>query len=414
MSAVDPAPDLLVVGAGLAGLACALRARELGLAPRVLEAGDEVGGRVRTDEVEGFRLDRGFQVLLTAYPALAPWLPGLDPKPFAAGARVHWQGGFHGLFDPRRHPLKALGSLLGGPGSLGERLRLLRLARQSAGARAEALLEAGEGSAADELDRRGIAGDLRRAFVQPWLAGIFLEPTLATPAAWMQYVLHMFAHGRAALPARGMGELPRLMASRLPPGSVRLGARVARVEPGAVTLEGGERLQARAVVLATEQPAAQRLLGQAAAPAGRGVTCHYFAAGRDPLGGEPVLVLDGDGTGPVNNLCVPSSVSAALAPAGAALVSCTVLGLPAGGEAAQEEAVRAQLRGWFGPQVEGWRRLRSYRIEHALPARAIAAHRGPRAVAPGLWLAGDHVETASIQGALASGARAAEQVVAGR
>lgn len=414
MSTAAEAPDLLVVGAGLAGLSCALRARELGLSVQVLEAGDGVGGRVRTDEVEGFLLDRGFQVLLTAYPALAPWLPGLDIRPFAAGARVHWQGGFHGLFDPRRHPLKALASLLGGPGGLGERLRLLRLARQSAGAGAEALLDGGEASAADELDRRGIQHDLRRAFVQPWLAGIFLEPALATPAAWMQYVLHMFAHGRAALPARGMGELPRLMASRLPAGCVRLQARVTRVEPGAVTLEGGERLQARAVVLATEQPAAHQLLGQAAPPPGRSVTCHYFAAPRDPLGGEPVLVLDGDGTGPVNNLCVPSAVSAALAPAGAALVSCSVLGLAHEDEAAQEQAVRAQLRGWFGAQVDAWRRLRSYRIAHALPARAIAAHRGPRAVAPGLWLAGDHVETASIQGAMASGARAAEQVVAGR
>ncbi|MFM8385919.1 MAG: FAD-dependent oxidoreductase [Planctomycetia bacterium] len=414
MSALPPAADLVIVGAGLAGLSCALRARELGLCPLVLEASDGVGGRVRTDEVEGFRLDRGFQVLLTAYPALAPWLPSLDPRPFAAGARVQWQGRMRGLFDPRRHPLKALGGLAGGPGGLRERLRLLGLAREAAGAPATRLLDGESGSAAAMLDARGIRDGLRRGFVQPWLAGIFLDGSLSTPAAWMQYVLHMFAHGRAALPARGMGELPRVMASRLPAGTVRLRSPVARVEASAVTLAGGERVTARAVVVATEQPACERLLGRPGGPPGRHVTCHYFAAAGDPLRGEPVLVLDGEGRGPVNNLCVPSNVSPALAPAGAALVSATVLREAPGDEAAQEQAVRAQMRGWFGAQVDGWRALRTYRIAHALPAAAIARPRGPREAAPGVWLAGDHVETASIQGALDSGARAAELAAAAR
>jgi phytoene dehydrogenase-like protein len=403
-------PDLLIVGAGLAGLACALRARELGLVPLVLEASDGVGGRVRTDELEGFRLDRGFQVLLTAYPALEPYLPGLDCRPFLAGARVRWKGGFAGLFDPRRHLGKALSGAFGGPGGMGERRKLLGLAREAAQANPEALLGAPGGTSAQALDALGISGDLRRAFVEPWLAGIFLERPLATPAAWMRYVLHMFAHGRAAIPARGMGELPRVMASRLPAGDVRLSTPVARAEPGRVTLPSGERLTARTVVVATDLSAAQRLLGRPVRAACRSVTCHYFAAPKDPLRGEPVLVLDGERTGPVNNLCVPSNVSPALAPAGQALVSATVIGLSDEPDATLESAVRAQMTTWFGAEVAAWRRLRTYRIPYALPAPAIATERGPAEVSPCLWLAGDHRETASLQGAITSGTQAAQAI----
>jgi protoporphyrinogen oxidase len=200
------------------------------------------------------------------------------------------------------------------------------------------------------------------------------------------------------------------LAKRLPADAVRVGTRVTRAEPGSVTLASGERLTARAVIVATEQPEAQRLVGRPMRAVGRSVTCHYFAAPKDPLRGEPVLVLDGERTGPVNNLCVPSNVSPALAPAGQALVSATVIGLPDEPDAALESAVRAQMTSWFGAEVAAWRRLRTYRIPYALPAPAIATPRGPEQVAQGLWLAGDHRETASLQGAITSGAQAAQQV----
>ncbi len=175
-------------------------------------------------------------------------------------------------------------------------------------------------------------------------------------------------------------------------------------------LDSGERLAARAVVVATDGSTASTLLPALDPPSWRGVTCLYFAAPTPPVEG-PVLVLDGEGSGPVNNLCVPSEVSPTYAPPGEALVSASVLGVPREDEL--EQRVRVQLQGWFGEQVDAWRHLRTYRIERALPALTPPAlEPADRRVrlSPGLFVCGDHRETASIQGALASGRRAAQAV----
>ena len=410
-------PDVLVVGAGLAGLACALRLREGGADVRVLEASDGVGGRVRTDVVDGFRLDRGFQVLLTAYPETRRVLdyPTLDLKRFLPGALVRRSGRFHELSDPWREPARAWRTLTAGVGSFADRFRMARLRCRARSGSLEELLRRPESSALERLRAEGFSSEMIDAFFAPFFGGILLDRSLSASSRMLEFVFRMLAEGDVAVPAEGMGAIPEQLASRLAKGTLRLGAPVASAGPRAVRLASGEQIAAEAVVVATEGPEAARLLGLPA-PGSRRVTCLYFAAERAPIQ-EPILVLDGDGGGPVNNLCFPSRVALSCAPAGATLVSASVVGTGAeeAGDAALETAVRAQMEAWFGGEVRRWRHLRTYRIHHAQldqsPGVLEPAAR-PVRLESGLFVCGDHRDTASIQGAMLSGRRAAEAVLA--
>jgi phytoene dehydrogenase-like protein len=262
---------------------------------------------------------------------------------------------------------------------------------------------------AEALRLEGFSRARVDGFFRPYLGGIFLDPELETSSRLFAYVFKLFADGEAALPAAGMQAIPCQLAESLPEAAVRLGATVESVDRAGVTLAGGERLEAGAVVVAADGRGGARVRGGGGARAGRATTCIYFAAERSPLG-EPILVLDGEGRGPVNDLCVPSDVAPSYAPPGAALVSATILGIPALDDDGLEGAVREQLRGWFGAQVSGWRRLAVYRIPFALPAQppaVLAAPQRPVRVRDGLFVCGDHRDTASIQGAMVSGRRAA-------
>jgi phytoene dehydrogenase-like protein len=410
-------PDVIVVGAGLAGLACALRLHEAGAGVRVLEASDAVGGRVRTDVVDGFRLDRGFQVLLTAYPETRRVLDyaALDLRPFLPGALVRRSSRFHELSDPWRRPERAWRSLTAGVGTLGDRLRMARFRRRVRRGSLEELFLRPEASAAERLHAEGFSAEMIEAFFRPLFGGVLLDRALAASSRMLEFVFRMMAEGGVAVPAAGMQAIPEQMARRLPGETVRLGARVASVSPVAARLESGEEVRGDAVVVATEGPEAARLAGLPA-PGSRPVTCLYFAAGEPPVA-EPILVLDGDGTGPVNNLCVPSQVAPGYAPAGAALVSASVVGgaQSDAGDEALELAVRRQMEGWFGSGVRGWRHLRTYHVRHAQPEQRPGwlepVEREVR-LESGLFVCGDHRDTASLHGAMLSGRRAAEAVLA--
>lgn len=409
-------PDVIVVGAGLAGLACALRLHEAGAGVRVLEASDGVGGRVRTDVVDGFRLDRGFQVLLTAYPECRRVLDyaALDLRPFLPGALVRHAGRFHELSDPWRRPERAWRSLTAGVGTLADRLRMARFRGRVRRGSLDELFARPETSAAERLHDEGFSPGMIESFFHPFFGGVLLDRSLSASSRMLEFVFRMMAEGDVALPATGMQAIPEQMAGRLPEGTVRLGARVAEASAREVRLDSGETLAADAVVVATEGPEAARLAGLPA-PGSRPATCLYFAAEKAPLD-EPILVLDGDGDGPVNNLCVPSRVAPSYAPAGAALVSASVVGGAASdaGDSALEGAVRRQLEGWFGPEVRGWRLLRTCHIRHAQPEQrpgTLEPVERPVRLESGLFVCGDHRDTASIHGAMASGRRTADALL---
>jgi phytoene dehydrogenase-like protein len=409
-------PEVLIVGAGLAGLCCARRLQESGISFHILEASAAIGGRVRTDRVEGFLLDHGFQVLLTAYPEAQRVLDyaALELYPFYPGALVRHQGAFHRVVDPWRRPKKAIGAVCSPVGTLKDKLGIARLRRRVQAGSLDDLFRRPETSTLQALQDAGFSASIIDRFFRPFFGGIFLERNLRTSSRMFEFVFRMLALGDIALPAGGMGAIPEQLAASLPDGTIRTKVQVTAIHDNSVTLASGERLSANAVVVATEGPEAARLLYGLPAPGSRSVTCLYFAADTPPLS-EPILLLNSEETGPVNNLCVPSVVAPSYAPPGAALISATVLGNPYHDDATLESAVRAQMCEWFGSPVTDWRHLRTYRILHAQPEQSpptLTVPERPVQLQPGLFVCGDHRDTASIQGAMVSGRRAAEAVLA--
>lgn len=400
--------DVVVVGAGLAGLTCARTLAARGVETVVLEASDRVGGRVGTEEIDGFLVDRGFQVYLTAYPEGHRQLDlsSLDLRPFQPGADVWLDGRFHRLGDPLRRPADAWPSLRAPVGSLADKLRVMGLRRRLKATSVDEAIESGDDAATlDALRSAGFSERMIDRFFRPLLGGIFLDPQLQTSARVFRFVFKMLSEGAAAVPAGGMQQIPDQLAGGLPAGAIVTGTRVLRVvAEGVETAEGPVR--AGAVVIATEAPEAARLLG-IDVPASRSVTGLAFAAETPPRRGARLL-LDGEAGSPLNNVAVMSEVSPAYAPAGRALVM--VESLDTGPDLA--DRVRGRLAAWFGPQVEGWTLLGTHSFAHAHPSQ-VPPFPGRRSawVGDGRYVAGDHRATASIDGALRSGRRAAEAVL---
>jgi hypothetical protein len=395
-----PEQPVVVVGAGLAGLAAAGHLLAAGVPVRVLEASDAVGGRVRTDEVDGLLLDRGFQLYNPSYPEGRRVLDheALDLRAYVAGVVVAKDGRRHRLADPRREPSWALASALAPVGSPLAKARFAAYALRAATRPVRDLLAAPDASTALSLTAAGVRGPVLEQVVRPFLAGVFGEDQLATSRRFAELVIRSFVRGTPSLPARGMRAIPEQLAARLPQGTVELGSRVDDVT--ALTA-------ARAVVVATDPVSAAHLTGLPE-PRTNALTTFYHLAPQAPsdLG---ALHVDGDHSGPVVNTSVISNVVPGYAP-GRHLVSSTVLG--SRDDAATEREVRAQLARIYGCPTDGWDLVRTYPIPHALPAMLPPLDvRRPVRVRPGLYVAGDHRDTASIQGALVSGRRAAAAVL---
>lgn len=408
--------DVVIVGAGLAGLACATELQRAGRRVRVYEAGDQVGGRVRTDEVDGYRLDRGFQVYLTAYPEGQRLLDygALDLRAYPAGARVRTPTGFALVGDPLRDPLALPATLMAPVGSLADKLRILRWRIRTGGGDAARLLEGDDVTTAQMLEQAGFSRTMRERFFTPFLGGVFLDSELSTSRRMADYVWRMFSTGSAAIPARGMQEIPRQLARRLSTGTVVTGSPVADVRARGVRLQSGEWVEANHVVVATDMDQAARLVAGVAVRSWRSTTCLWFAADAPPATSAH-LMLNGTGTGRVNTVTVPTLLTDGLAPAGKHLVCVSLVGESELADDTLQAAIRDELRGWFGDVVDGWRGLAVQRITNALPSQNVGDLEPPsRAVhaGDGLWICGDHVEQSSIQGALLSGSRVARAILA--
>lgn len=405
--------DAIIIGAGVSGLVCARHLCAEGLRCRILEAQETVGGRIQTDLLDGFRLDRGFQVFLTAYPEARAVLDyrQLKLRAFEPGALIRFGGNFHRLADPWRRPQHLLATAISPAARLWDKLRVSWFRRDTLRDGLDQIYQRPEQTTIAMLRSRGFSEVIIERFFRPFLGGVFLDRELLTSSRMCEFVFRMFSLGDAALPELGMGQIPLQLASRLPADVVRTQCQAMAIEGQDVVLASGERISARAVIVATEAPAARRLLNDPYPADGRHVRCLYFATDRPPLK-EPILVLNGDPDGPVNNLCVCSQVSPSYAPTGQSLVSATVLQQD-GDEQQLVDRVSRQLQSWFGPSVGSWRHLRTYTIPYALPVLS------PPALEPveksvfvrrGLFICGDHCDTASINGAMASGRRAAEAV----
>lgn len=405
--------DVVIVGAGLAGLTCAQDLTRAGVACTVLEASDGPGGRVRTDRVDGFLLDRGFQILLTAYPQVQQRLDlaALDVGSFEPGAMVRIGGRFATVSDPRRRPGQIPATITAPIGTLADKARLARLVLDVRIHSVPALLRRPETSTRQRLARAGFSDRMVTSFWQPLFAGIQLDPELEVSSRRFDTILRMLATGATGVPARGMGAIPEQLAATLPAGTIRLGRRVTRVTGTGVEVADEAPVDAQAVVVATDGPGAHGLLGDRVPdPGSRAVACCWFSAPRAPIA-APTLILDGDASGPVKNVAVMSNVAPSYAPSGRSLVAAAVPGSDALDPSISTRA-REQLAGWFGSTTRDWELLRTDVVPHGQPLQVPPLHpKQPVALGEGVFVCGDHRDTASIQGAMFSGERTAAAVL---
>ena len=423
--AADSQHDVVVVGAGLAGLRAAIRLGLAGLGVTLIEASDAVGGRQRTDAVDGFLLDRGFQVLNPAYPAIGQWVDAqaLRLKSFPAGVQVRREGGLVSIADPVRHPTTLVASLRSGlitPRGLAGLARWITPAlvapRRSVRGPARSGREGWDRTVRDGWNRAGFTGPLRDEVLEPFLAGVIADGRFDTSDAFVRMLVRLFAADSPGLAERGIQALPTQLAAlaRTLSVDIRLGHTARRIAASAGTVEvdvdGADTLRARSVIVAVGPDAAAGLTG-IPERATRGLQTWWFQTDVPPTA-SGMLAVDGRRGSPVVNTAVISHTAPSYAPAGQHLIEATCL-LPSGdGAAPDERAVRAQLSEIWGADVTAWQLLRRDDIRHALPAQTPPLQARPPRVSPGVYLAGDHRDSASIQGALMSGDRAAGAVIA--
>ena len=400
--------DVVVIGAGLAGLRAALLLCARGLDVALLDAADRPGGRVATDEIDGFRCDRGFQVLNTSYPALraAADLEGLALRTFESGAAVR---GADGRLHVFAHPVRSPGLIW--RTAADELLRPLGKAKLAAWT-AQVLASPPartarriDRSAAQDFDAAGLTGPVVDRLLRPFLSGVLGEDELSTSAAFVRLVWRSFALGTIAVPDAGMGALPAQLAARLPAGVLRLGRRVTGLRGRRVLTEDGS-LEGRAVLVATDPATAGALLPGLEVPDLHALTTYYHVPPNPPAS-LPMLHLDATG-GPVANSLVLTNAAPGYAPDGRSLVASTVLGRA---DRVPETVVRRELARIYAVPTDHWAHLHTAEIPHALPAfRPGRPVRSPVALGDGIFVAGDHRDTPSTQGALVSGRRAAQAI----
>ncbi|KYK10532.1 MULTISPECIES: NAD(P)/FAD-dependent oxidoreductase [Streptomyces] len=439
--------DVVVVGAGIAGLVAAHRLTSAGVTTTVLEAAHAVGGRMATAKVDGFRLDRIGQVLSTACPELrrARGLEGLALLPFAPGVLLHSEGRHHRAGAPTSargargalHAVRALASAprsvpaprrpvvaarvpgrpvpvprtrAGAPlGTAVDQARLGAALTRLAGTPVERLLARPELSAARVLAGRGLPPRTIDGFLRPLLAALLCDPDLTTSSRVADLALRDFARGGLGLPEGGAEALPELLARRLPPGTVRTGVRVTSVATNAVTTAEHGVVRCRAVLVATDARAAAELLPGLRVPDFHPVTVVHHTTDEPPATGASLL-LDADRGGPVAHTAVVSHVDPSRAPVGRALVSSTVLGPP---PPDVDTAVRIHLSRLYGTPTTRWETLAVHHTPEAVPAmRPPHDPRRPVRLLAGLYVCGDHRDTSGVRGALHSGHRASAAILA--
>jgi len=401
----EPDVDVVVVGAGLAGLAAGRQLRAGGRTAVVLEASDGVGGRMRSEIVDGVTVDRGFQLLNPAYPEAARVLDlaALHLRPFDAGVLLAGSDGSHVVADPRRRPGALVSSVRHAPGSRLEQARFAAYAVRLASGDGRRLLTGPDTSVGEAY---AVFGELTDRVLAPFLSGVLFDDSMTTSRRFTDLLLRAFVRGTPCVPARGMQAIPDQLAAGV---DVRLGTPVRAVTPTSVTTDDGV-LVARAVVVATDPATAGTLLPGLDLPVMRSGTTWWHLAdapGAALTGGRAVLVVDPDRRGPLVNSVVVSNAAPGYATHGRALVASTGLGTAG----ISQREVRDHLTLLYGVDTTNWDEVAVQRITATVPAVPPGSPLRRAASHDGVFVAGDHRDTASIQGALVSGRRIADAVL---
>tara|TARA_Y100000746_G_scaffold77833_1_gene65579 strand:+ start:496 stop:1728 length:1233 start_codon:yes stop_codon:yes gene_type:complete len=399
-------PEFLVVGAGLAGLTAAKVLSQSGREVLLLEKSDGVGGRVRTDQYKDFLLDRGFQVLLTAYPELPKHLnlSLLRLHSFESGATIFSDGHFSKVGDPFRNVSSIMSTAFTKTIGMQDKIKLLKLRNSLIGRKKIYFQQKDDKRILETFEELGFTSKAINSFFKPLVGGIQLDPSLSGSTRLCFLVLKMLFIGDAAIPSRGMGAISEQLSKQINESSIRLTSSVDKVEGKKVILESGESFLPSNLIIATEGPATAKLLGQES-PLSRSVSCIYFSAPQAPSSSKAIL-LNGEKNGPALNVAIMSNISPSYSKNGKALIAVAI---PNTIKPDSMENVLIQMRKWFGDSVDSWEHIKTYSIEHGQPdLRPGDPFRKSIKNSEGVYICGDHRDTPSIQGALVSGRRAAE------
>ncbi len=405
---------IVIIGAGIAGLTCAKYLKDKGVASLILEASDAVGGRVRTDNVNGFKLDRGFQVLLTSYPEAVKLLDydDLQFQYVPSGARIRDGNDFFVMPNPLKNVLTAPQALFAPVGSLFDKIKVLQLNLETQNAaEPDDLNGKSNASTWTFLKDYGYSDKMISRFFKPFFRGVFLERELATDSSFFKFLYHQFAKGDVVVPRNGMQAIPEQIAGHLPAQTIRLNAPVKKIVGKNVYLESGEVIEAEKIVLATDAKTAAQLLGEKSDVEFNSTVCLYFESDAPlQLSGAPYLIINSNEGELIDHLFVNSEVAPSYAPAGKTLIAVSLVGEKEFSGDVLEAKAQAELANWFGREMV-WRHLKTYRINDALPQffRDSTVSRNLK-INENLYRCGDYAAYPSLNAAMKTGREVAEML----
>ncbi len=408
----ESSKNVHIIGAGLSGLAAAYELEKANIGYHLYEAADHPGGRVWTDEKDGFLLDRGFQVFLSSYPTarVSFRYEKLHLKPFQSGALV-WNGKkLLPFYNALQHVEKAVSTLTSPLATLRDKLLVLKLLMHCA--RSKTVTPDTEGrSTLTFLKQFGFSDTIINSFFKPFFQGVFLEPDLKTDAGYFRFLYNRFSSGKACLPANGMRALPKELASRLQPDAITYHKALRQIESDSLLFEDGSTVPFQSLIVATDRGTARSLLPEAFSDneqtTHNAYTLYFSFQGLPPVK-ERVLTLNSSGKGLINTICFPSQLAPSYAPQGHSLCSVglhpSVMNDSESGLSVKDRA-QQELAEIFGDEAKEWTFLAEYHIPHALPRYILGGE--TFCLPPHMRLAGDYTTHPSIEGALLSGKNAA-------
>jgi phytoene dehydrogenase-like protein len=409
-------PSITIIGAGISGLSVGLHLHREGFSVKIIEASDRPGGRIKTDSVEGFRLDRGFQVLLTSYPEAQMLLDykALQLKTFLPGATVLYDGGQFEIADPFRRPSALLATVFAPVGSLKDKINTFVLKQKLIRKSIKGIFLQEQKSSLEQLKSYGFSSKMIDRFFKPFFSGIFLENKLETPNRMFDFVMKMFSEGDAALPALGMEEIPKQLASQLPADTFLYNTKVVDIRGNSIFTSTGAEIKSDVIILATEANELVSKLKSNVETEYRSVTNVYFQSTVAPSNKAVVILNASEKEKVVNNLTVMTNVSTAYAPAGKVLISVSCNGILDFEDQELAEKIKKELEPWFGKQVEEWSHLKTYKVKYALPNLTVLKDDltiTDMKINDNLYCCGDHLLNGSINAAMKSGRLLADLII---
>jgi phytoene dehydrogenase-like protein len=406
--------DVIIIGAGIAGLTAAKVLKAAGKTIKILEGSDTIGGRIKTDEIEGFRLDHGFQVLLTAYPEAKRFLDykELDLRKFSPGALLLTENGTSTIGDPLRQPSTLLTTLRSPAGTFADKLKMLGLKLKLSLKSIDKIFVSPEVSTLTYLENAGFSDLMISSFFRPFMTGIFLEKELKTSSRMFEFVFKMFSEGDTVIPAKGMAMIPKQLAQGLSSDELILNEKVNIINQNQVFTSQGNYYEADNILLTSDHSEIAMPYSFKRLPS-KSVISIYFTADLPPFT-QPLIALNTVKGQLVNNVAVMNQISPDYAPDSRSLISVSLIGNYQENTSLEIiPKVIADLQRWY-PEAVTWKHLKTYAIPYALPNDEQVRNQQEPAtlkINERCFICGDYLLNGSINAAMKSGRLAAEAII---